>query len=63
MIDFLMSGGTIGWIVAGFIFWLMIKVIVCSEDFNGYMFTFDMAFLCFVFVIIYFNDDVRFFLW
>lgn len=66
MIDFLMLLGTFGWIYIGLFAWLLIRLTValnCSEEVNDHMFIFDIAFLCFVFAIVYFNDDVQFLLW
>ena len=58
--------GSLGWLFVCFVVWISIRIIValnCSEEVSDRMFIFDIAFICLVFAIIYFNDDVQFLLW
>ena len=62
MIDFFMSLETMEWILVGLFSWLFIRAyvaIICSEEVNDYIIILDIAFLCFILTIIYFNIDFQ----
>ena len=61
MIDFFMSLETMEWILLGLLSLIFIRAavaIICSEEVNCYMIIFDIASLCYILTIIYFNIDV-----